>query len=72
MVRFISEKVIIMVMESAYVSIEEFKKLEAKVNRILEAHALDENLTKEEMELVKEAKRDIKEKKANFASIDDL
>jgi len=54
-----------------YVSVEEFKKLEAKVNRILEAHALDEKLTEEEKELVKEAKKDIKEKK-DFASVEDL
>ena len=59
-------------MESAYVSVEEFKKLEAKVNRILDAHALDEELTKEEKELVAEAKKDIKGKRANFVSADEI
>lgn len=61
-----------MVMESAYVSIEEFKKLEDKVNRILEVHALDEKLTKEEKELVNEAKKDVKEKRTAFVSIDNI
>jgi hypothetical protein len=61
-----------MVMESAYVSIEEFKKLEDKVNRILEVHALDEKLTKEEKVLVDEVKRDVKEKKAVFVSVEDI
>ena len=70
--RFISKNVVIMVMEGAYVSIEEFKKLEAKVNHILEVHSLDEELTKEEKALIKEAKKDIKENKKNFVSIEDL
>ncbi|MBD3210202.1 hypothetical protein GF318_02365 [Candidatus Micrarchaeota archaeon] len=59
-------------MASAYVSVEEFKKLEAKVNHILEVHALDETLTEEEKELVKEAKKDVKEDKTNFVSLDEL
>jgi len=59
-------------MASVYVSIEEFKKLEAKVNHILEVHALDEKLTDEEKALVEEAKRDIKTKKADFVSLDEL
>lgn len=33
---------------------------------------LDEELTKEERELVNEAKRDIKEKRPAFASLDEL
>lgn len=70
--RFISKKEVIIIMASAYVSIEEFKKLEAKVNHILEVHALDGELTKEEKELVEEAKRDIKENKSNFVSLDEL
>ena len=61
-----------MVMESAYVSIEEFKKLEKKVNHIIEVHALDEELTKEERELVKKAKKDIKEKQKVFLSVEDI
>jgi len=61
-----------MVMESTYVSMEEFKKLEKKVNHIVEVHALDEELTKEEKILVDEAKKDIKEKKPVFVSVEDL
>lgn len=59
-------------MESQYVSIHEFKKLEAKVNHILDVHGLDEELTQEEKELVAEAKKDIKTKKANFVSVDEI
>lgn len=59
-------------MEGAYVSVEEFKKLEAKVNRILDVHALDEELTKDEKGLIAEAKKDIKEKRANFVSLDEI
>jgi len=59
-------------MASAYVSIEEFKKFEAKVNHILEVHALDEKLTDEEKALVEEAKREKKSKKTNFVSLDEL
>lgn len=68
--RFISKKVVNMVME--YVSIEEFKKLEKKVNHILAVHALDEKLSKEEKKLVDEVKKDIKEDKSAFVSVDDL
>ena len=59
-------------MEGTYVSVEEFKKLKAKVNQILEVHAIDEDLSKEEKALVEEAKADIKKKKASFVSIDEL
>ena len=55
-----------------YVSIEEFKKLEKKVNHILAVHALDEKLSKEEKKLVDEVKKDIKEDKSAFVSVDDL
>jgi hypothetical protein len=61
-----------MTMGNAYVSIEEFKKLEAKINRILDAHALDDKLTRRELELVNEAKKDIKKNKSNFTSADGL
>jgi hypothetical protein len=57
-----------MTMGNAYVSIEKFKRLEAKVNRILDAHALDEKLTRKEQALVNEVKKDIK-KKSNFTSV---
>lgn len=58
-------------MGNAYVSIEEFKRLEAKINRILDAHALDEKLTRKERELVKAAKKGIK-KKSEFTSVEGL
>jgi hypothetical protein len=59
-----------MVME--YVAMEDFKKLEQKVNHILEVHALDETLSKNEKELVKEVKKEVKENKSAFISIDNL
>jgi hypothetical protein len=55
-----------------YVAMEDFKKLEQKVNHILEVHALDETLSKDEKELVKEVKKDIKENKSAFISVDDI
>ncbi|MFH0884747.1 MAG: hypothetical protein V1861_03485 [Candidatus Micrarchaeota archaeon] len=58
-------------MDRAYVSEEKFKMLEAKVNRILDVHALDEKLTRKEQERVNEAKKDIK-KKSNFTSVEGL
>jgi hypothetical protein len=67
--RYISKKVVIM--DMGYVSAEEFKKLEAKVNRILEAHSLDEKLTDEEKRLVKEAKKGIREKK-DFVAVEEI
>jgi len=57
-----------MTMGNACVSVEKFKRLEAKVNRILDVHALDEKLTRKEQGLVNEAKKDIK-KKSNFTSV---
>ena len=59
-----------MVME--YVAMEDFKKLEQKVNHILEVHAIDETLSKDEKELVKEVKKDLKENKSAFVSINNL
>ena len=58
--------------ENIYVSVDDFKKLEKKVEHIIEFHSLDEELTTEEKKLVDEVKRDIKEKKSNFSSVDDL
>lgn len=55
-----------------YVSIGEFKKLEAKVNLILATHSIDQNLTQEEQLLIKEAKKDILSKKTNFVSVTDI
>lgn len=58
--------------ENVYVSVDDFKKLEKKVNHIIEVHTLDEELSTEEKQLVDEVKKDITEKKPNFSSIDDL
>ena len=60
-------------MENAYVSIDDFKKLEQKVNELLAVHELDKLLTSEEKQLVREAKNDIKNnRKENFISVDEL
>jgi hypothetical protein len=55
-----------------YVAMEEFRRLEQKVNHILEVHALDETLSKEEKELIKEAKKDIKKGRSAFVSVNEL
>ncbi len=60
-------------MKGEYVSIQEFKKLEEKVNKLLYVHELDHVLTCEEKKLVEEAERDIKvQKKENFAKVEEL
>jgi len=56
----------------AYVSVRDFKKLEQKVDLIMEAHASDRKLTKKEKSLVKEGKRDIKRKTSRFVSLENL
>ncbi|MCX6768628.1 MAG: hypothetical protein NTY83_02195 [Candidatus Micrarchaeota archaeon] len=56
----------------AYVSVRDFKKLEQKVDLIMEAHASDRKLTKKEKSLVKEGKKDIKRKTGRFVSLEDL
>lgn len=60
-------------MKGEYVSVQEFKKLEEKVNKLLSVHELDYLLTREEKELVEEAKDDVKNKrKEKFVSINEL
>lgn len=60
-------------MSNGCVSINDFKKLEQKVNRLLVIHELDAVLTEEEKKLVTEAKGDLASgKKEQFASIDKI
>ena len=58
--------------DSAYVSLADFRKLEQKVNHIIQVHALDEELTKEEKDLIDEARKDIRKNKSEFVSVDSL
>lgn len=56
-----------------YVSIQDFKKLEEKVNKLLTIHEQDLVLTSEERQLIEEVKNDIKNKKKdNFVSVDTI
>lgn len=57
----------------AYASKKDLKKLEEKVERILEMHELDDELTEAEEKLVKEVENDLrKNKKGAFYSLDEL
>lgn len=56
----------------AYVSVRDFKKLEEKVDLIMEVHASDRKLTKKEKSLVKEGKKDIRRKTGRFVSVEEL
>ncbi len=60
-------------MEYEYVSVQDFKKLEEKVNKLLLIHELDSILSKEEKQLLEEAKDDMKNKRnEKFVSVDEL
>ena len=55
------------------VSIQLFRKLEEKVNRLLSLHGADAKLTEEEKRLMDEVSDDIKNKrKGRFVSISEL
>ena len=58
--------------EDAYVSKKEFKKLEKKVEYIIDMHKEDEELTAKEKEILKEAKKDAKGRKKAFTPVDEL
>lgn len=58
-------------MGNAYVSVKDFKKLERKVNSIIDIHTADSKLTKEEKKLAREAKRDLRLRK-NIIPIEEL
>jgi len=60
-------------MTEGYVSVQDFKRLEEKVNRLLSIHELDSVLTGEEKQLVDEAREDIRNrKKEKFVNVNDL
>ena len=60
-------------MTNEFVSIDDFKKLENKVNKLLVIHEQDSVLTPAEKKLVAEAKSDLANKrKEKFVSIDDI
>lgn len=57
----------------AYASKKDLKKLEEKVERVLEMHELDDELTEAEKKLVKEVENDLRtNKKGAFISLDEL
>lgn len=51
---------------SGNVSMHDFRRLEEKVNRIIELHSADAELSAKEKKLVREAKKDIRKKPSNF------
>lgn len=54
---------------SGNVSMHDFRKLEEKVNRIIESRSVDAELSEKERKLVREAKKDIKKKPSNFVPL---
>ena len=57
----------------AYASKKDLKKLEEKVERVLEMHELDDELTEAEEKLVREVEKDLRtNKKGAFISLDKL
>ena len=58
--------------EDVYVSKKEFKKLEKKVEHMLEIHKGDDELTEDEKKLFLEAEADLKKKKPVFTPVDEL
>ena len=61
-----------MAKEDAYVSKKEFKKLEKKVEYILDIHKGDDVLTAKEKALLEDAKKDATGKKKAFTRVDEL
>lgn len=60
-------------MQYSYVSIQDFKKLEEKVNKLLVVHELDSLLTAKEKLIMEETREDLKNKrKDKFIGIDQL
>lgn len=60
-------------MSDACVSINDFKRLEQKVNHLLVIHEMDSTLTAKERKLVQKAKMDIdSKKKGSFVPLSEL
>ncbi len=60
-------------MGSACISAKDFKRLEKKVDALIEMHSEDTKLTAREKKLVKEVKDDLKHKRYHkFKSLDEI